>query len=621
MTLAPEPLTRMAHPPVAEWVVPSRWSAAVFAAKVAAYRGQRLLADLISGPRRLTKTTNGAFPVTIIGESRTPLWSDARPEEHAYQLGKVQNLRRAAAALDGVLVPGGAVFSFWKQIGRASQRRGFVTGRMLQQGCLVPATGGGLCQLSNALYEVALQAGCEIVERHAHSRRVAGSAAALGRDATVAWNYVDLRFRPRDKLRIEARLTRDELVIRFRGKETAAALGVSSGAEATVPQAIARSCGTCGEVSCFRHEHRAAHAVESGRTAYLVDENWPEFQDYIAHEHRPEDVFGQPIDGARWRLPRYRWRADGFARAGSAPIQALRRMIAIRRAPAQGPARRNAELAGAGRIAASLARLLTPEVSRVCVAQSLLPFLWRDGHLGGREVEVLMSRLPMRELQTRLDDAFAEHPDRATLGDFRAPAALVEAEAEALAYAARIVTPHRDIARLFPDKAEVIDWKLPPTPAAAPVASQRRIAFPGPTIARKGAYELREAARALGLDVVLPGSELEGQDFWQGVTVQKPGAGDNWLAGVAAVVQPALVEERPRALLAALAAGVPVIATPACGLAPHDGVTLVPAGDTAALVDALRAVVEWRQPRNAGLASGALKREDVDGRIKSDQGE
>jgi len=34
-------------------------------------------------------------------------------------------LRRAAAAIDGVLVPAGAVFSFWKQIGRASWRRGF----------------------------------------------------------------------------------------------------------------------------------------------------------------------------------------------------------------------------------------------------------------------------------------------------------------------------------------------------------------------------------------------------------------------------------------------------------------------------------------------------------------
>jgi hypothetical protein len=588
MTLAPEPLTR-AHPPIAEWAAPNRWSSLVFAGKAFLHRRRRSLADLFNGPRRLAKARAPGLD-TVAGENRTSLWSDGRAEEHAYQLGKVQNLRRAAAVLDGVVVPAGAVFSFWKQIGRASQRRGYVTGRMLQQGCLVPATGGGLCQLSNAIYEAALQAGCEIVERHAHSRRVAGSAAALGRDATVAWNYVDLRFRPRASLRIEARLTRDDLIIRFSGQQGAVSPPSGPSTEATAPQPIARTCASCGEVSCLRHEPHAAQAVEAGRTAYLVDENWPEFQDHIAREHRPEDAFGQPIDGVRWRLTRYGWHVRDFARTGAASIQALRRMIAIRRAPAQGPARRRAELKGAERIAASLARLLTPEVTRVCVAQSLLPHLWRDGHLGGREVEVLMTRLPMAELHARLDAAFAAHPERATLGDFRAPAALVEAEAEALAYAAHIVTPHRDIAGVFPDKAVVLEWKLP---AHRPLkrAASRRIAFPGPTVARKGAYELHEAAQTLGLEVVLPGNALEGPGFWRGLAVRKPELGEDWLAGVAAVVQPALVEERPRHLLAALAAEVPVIATPACGLAAQKGVMLVPPNDRAALIEALKMVL------------------------------
>ena len=588
MTVTPERSARMVTPPMAEWAAPDRWSSLIFAGKAVVYRLQRLAADMMSGPQRLAKAA-AADLNAIVAESHTRLWSDGRREEWEYQLGKVQNLRRAAAALDGVVVPAGAVFSFWKQIGRASRRRGFVTGRMLQQGCLVPATGGGLCQLSNAIYDAALQAGCEIVERHAHSRRVAGSAAALGRDATVAWNYVDLRFRPRGPLRIEARLTHDDLVIRFRSDR--APEKPSDPESATEPVALARSCATCGEVSCFRHEQHQLSPASGGLTAYLVDENWPEFQDYVAQAHQANDVFGQPIDGARWRLPRYEWRLHGFARTGAASIQAVRRMIAIRRAPAQGPARRNAELTGAERIAASLARMLTPDVTRVCVAQSLLPYLWREGHLGGREVEVLMTRLPMNELQARLDAAFAAHPERATLGDFRAPAELVAAEAEALAYVTHVVTPHRDIAELFRDRTTVLDWKLPAHHPVAPGAS-RRIAFPGPTIARKGAYELREAARALGLEIVLLGSELEGPNFWRGVSVRRPNAGTDWLPDVAAVVQPALVEERPRHLLAALAGGVPVIATSACGLASRDGVTIVPPDDPIALIEALKTVVE-----------------------------
>ncbi len=91
---------------------------------------------------------------------------------------------------------------------------------------MIPAIGGGLCQLSNALYDVALAAGCEIVERHAHSRTVPGSAAAAGRDATVAWNYVDLRFSSPRELRLGVRLDSDDLVV-----ELSARIGSGSNAQ------------------------------------------------------------------------------------------------------------------------------------------------------------------------------------------------------------------------------------------------------------------------------------------------------------------------------------------------------------------------------------------------------
>jgi hypothetical protein len=583
-----------ARPPLAEWVVPSRWSSVVFSAKALAYRTRRLLVDLAWGPRRLFRSPPSEREPSerepVIAECSSPLWPDARPEEQAYQLGKVHNLRRAAALLDGIVVPAGAIFSFWKQIGRASRRRGFVTGRMLQQGCLVPAAGGGLCQLSNALYEAALNADCEIVERHAHSRRVAGSAAALGRDATVAWNYVDLRFRPRSSLRLAVRLTRDELVVRFHGKQVArppAQTGVVFGA--TAP--IARSCATCGDVSCFRHEHHTSATREAGHDAFLVDENWPEFREYVTASRQADDVLGLPLNCERWRIPRYSWPTAGFTHVGAAALPALRRALAIRRAPTQGAARRLAELCGAEQIAKCLAKLLTPDVTRICVAQSLLPYLWRDGHLGGREVEVLMTRLPMSELHARLDRAVAAHPERATLGDFRAVATLVEAEDEALAYASRVVTPHAEIALLYSDKVLLLPWKLPAVRAGRTAPQPRRIAFPGPTIARKGAYALREAARVLGLEIVLLGRDLEGQSFWDGIATSKPPPDADWLDGVAAVVQPAIVEERPRHLLAALAAGIPVIASAACGLADQAGVTTVPANDPAALVETLRSIL------------------------------
>jgi VanW like protein/Glycosyl transferases group 1 len=578
---------------MAQWGSPTRRSVALFRIKVVLHQVKRGVQDICAGLRRFASSDEPGFPV-LLGESRTPLWADVPLGERVYQFGKVHNLRRAVRQLDRVVVPAGAVFSFWRQVGRASRGHGFVVGRMLQGGCLIPAVGGGLCQLSNALYDVALRAGCDIVERHAHSRILPGTPS--GRDATVAWNYVDLRFRCRQKLQIEARIDRRELVVRFRGRIGAAGqrqapiLLPQPGSRSPVHAGdAARSCATCGETSCFRHEHSEAGAGD--RTAFLVDENWPEFQTYVGRERSKRDVLGLPLDGMRWHLARYRWNTEGFSRVGSAPVQAVARALAVRRLPMQGAARRTAELTGAERVGTTLSRLLTFDVGRVCVAQSLLPFLWREGHLAGREVRVLMTRLPMAELQARLDRAWAAHPERETLHDFRAPQWLIEAETEALDYAVSIATPHNELARLFADKAVRLDWRAPPIAAVSRAAPKlRRIAFPGPTIARKGAYELREAARALDLEIVLLGGELEGPDFWDGLKTRR--SAPEWLNAVAAVVQPAIVEDQPRRLLTALAAGVPVIATTACGIAEQGLLTIIPENDVPALIGALRALID-----------------------------
>jgi hypothetical protein len=567
---------------------PTRFSSLVFGAKAVILRARRAVRNLVAGPPLLVKAEAPGFPY-LVAESRSSLWADETLAERGFQLGKNQNLRIACRALDGLVIPAGTVFSVWRHLGAPIAARGYVPGRMLKQGCMVPSVGGGLCQLSNALYDVALQGGCRIVERHSHSRIIPGSAAAAGRDATLAWNYVDLRFAPEQELRLSARLDRDSLVIRLLAPATTVtrpAAPVERGPGAAFGSSAARSCATCHEIDCFRHEEGGAALPQpTGRRVFLVDEAWPEFQAYLREAHRPEDRLGLPLDGARLRLTRYAWQVGRFAETASAPVATLRRSLALRRAGLQGAARRRADLDATSRIARSLARLLTAGVTSITVAQSYLPFLFREGHLGGRQVSVLMTRLPMTLLQARLDSAAAAYPERATLADFRAPAWLAEAEAEALAGADRIITPHAEIAASFGDRAIRLPWQMPAAGPRVPVRG-RRIVFPGPTVARKGAHALRDAAAALGLEVMALGAELEGPDFWRGVDTVPAG---DW-AGVAAVVQPALVEEQPRRLLRALAAGIPVIATPACGIGPQPGLCLIPPGDTAALIAALAEV-------------------------------
>jgi hypothetical protein len=577
---------------------PTRLSSAVFAAKAAALRARRSLIDLLHPVTKLH--AGGSDHPILLAESVTPLWSDPRHSEARFQFGKVENLRNAAQHFDGLVLPAGRIFSFWKQLGRPSRVRGFVTGRMLKEGCMIASTGGGLCQISNALFEVALGSGCAIVERHAHSRAVPGSAAQSGRDATVAWNYVDLRFRAPQDMRLKVQLSATTLTVQLFGREELRTNAAPEPDHDHRPQLHAHDCGSCGETSCHRHEglmNKEEARRVLGRTAFLLDEAWPEFRTYVEQRRAQGDRIGFPLDGNRWNKPRYAWPTEGFDRPVTATFASLFHAFRARHATANGQ-RVAAQLRRCEAIGRRLASTLTPDVTEVCVAQSLLPFLWRMGALGGRRFTVLMTRMPMQQLQARLDRAAKSHPDRATLADFRAPAHLVAAEKAALDAAERIVTPHALVASQFPGKAELLDWHMPGAPRTPRMPKRRSIVFPGPSIARKGAYEVRALALRLDLEVVLLGANdltggLEGEGFWSGLPVRHAARHDlSWLHEAGLVVQPSVIEEQPRSLLAALAAGIPVIATPACGILPKLGITLIPENDPEALVEAILAYTD-----------------------------
>ena len=333
--------------------LPTRFAATIFNSKARLLQLRRASFDVAGGIRRHPHGALASFPF-VIAESRTPLWDADNGTERELQWGKVQNLRCALRRLHQTQLPAGEVFSFWKQIGQATRRRGYVAGRLLREGCLMPAVGGGLCQLSNALYEVALQAELEIAERYAHSRIVPGSAAESGRDATVAWNYLDLRFRSAQPILIEAQLTADELVVRLRARNNAnrASLFVPA-LTSSPPNSLllldvnAHSCASCAQTSCFRH--RPTNATYWGRTAYLVDELWPEFQQYLDRVHEADAVLGVPFPGRVGG--RYGWQTDGYARVKAAAWPALKRSQTTRRQRAHGAARLQAQIQGAAQIA------------------------------------------------------------------------------------------------------------------------------------------------------------------------------------------------------------------------------------------------------------------------------
>ncbi|MBL8049191.1 MAG: VanW family protein [Chthonomonas sp.] len=101
------------------------------------------------------------------------------------------NALRAADGINSVVIPAGGTFSFNQHVGSWSRDRGFVKAPVSYNGHLISAYGGAVCQTSTTLYNAALLAGLEVVERNRH--RFAPSYVAPGRDAAVAFPDIDLR--------------------------------------------------------------------------------------------------------------------------------------------------------------------------------------------------------------------------------------------------------------------------------------------------------------------------------------------------------------------------------------------------------------------------------------------
>ena len=179
--------------------------------------GQRLLRSAAAGQTSLRYRKLAQLPDSsrLLARDEHRLYARTPPQERQLELGKVQNLRITAAALDGIVLERGETFSFWRAIGRPSRRNGYVIGRELRSGCMVPSVGGGICQLTNALSRVAHAARMDIIERHSHTVHPPGFFIDDATDATVFWNYVDFRFRSPIRVRIGTRLTERTLVVRL----------------------------------------------------------------------------------------------------------------------------------------------------------------------------------------------------------------------------------------------------------------------------------------------------------------------------------------------------------------------------------------------------------------------
>lgn len=147
--------------------------------------GNRLVVPLPIEPDKPEVTSEDAAGIdTLLARFTTSFNPQRRDRTH--------NLELAAGTIDGVILKPGQEFSYNAFVGPRLLDRGYREAPIFIKGKLEPGVGGGVCQVSSTLYNSALFAGLNIIERHPHSRTVPYVHA--GRDATVAYGLQDFRF-------------------------------------------------------------------------------------------------------------------------------------------------------------------------------------------------------------------------------------------------------------------------------------------------------------------------------------------------------------------------------------------------------------------------------------------
>lgn len=103
------------------------------------------------------------------------------------------NIELASKKVNGTVVMPGEKFSYNTVVGKRTIEAGFKEGTAYIGGKVVPDVGGGVCQLSSTLYNTALLANLEILERSSHMFLTGYVAAS--RDATVYYGSLDFVFK------------------------------------------------------------------------------------------------------------------------------------------------------------------------------------------------------------------------------------------------------------------------------------------------------------------------------------------------------------------------------------------------------------------------------------------
>lgn len=138
---------------------------------------------------------------------------------------RIQNLKNGCEKIDGTIIYPDEVFSTNEKFNPCTEANGWANAGTIVNGKIEDSIGGGMCQVSSVLYDAALYAELEIVERHNHSLKVGYSKYAF--DATLSGDYLDLKFKNNTgyPLYLQSYISGSKVIVKFYGYDRFAGTG------------------------------------------------------------------------------------------------------------------------------------------------------------------------------------------------------------------------------------------------------------------------------------------------------------------------------------------------------------------------------------------------------------
>jgi vancomycin resistance protein YoaR len=139
---------------------------------------------LVTTEPKLTTAQAQALGITeVVSEFTT---------HYPYASYRVTNIGRAARLINGTVLKPGETFSLNKIVGERTAANGFAKGITIRNGRFFEDFGGGVSQVATTTFNAMFFAGLQDVQHKPHSFYI--SRYPEGREATVAWPTVDLKF-------------------------------------------------------------------------------------------------------------------------------------------------------------------------------------------------------------------------------------------------------------------------------------------------------------------------------------------------------------------------------------------------------------------------------------------